>query len=62
MMNIVNVKRYGAKGECGLTDTIGIQLALLQVKKGPVTVYIPKGVYHIIYELIIYENTTRWNI
>ncbi|MGK9045268.1 glycosyl hydrolase family 28-related protein [Mammaliicoccus vitulinus] len=58
MMNIVNVKTYGAKGGFGLADTIGIQLALLQAKKGPVTVYIPKGVYHIIYELIIYENTT----
>lgn len=58
MKNIVNVKNYGAKGGCGLTDTIGIQLALLQARKGPVTVYIPKGVYHIIYELVIYENTT----
>lgn len=58
MKHIVNVNRYGAKGGCGLTDTIGIQLALLQAKKGPVTVYIPKGVYHIIYELVIYEHTT----
>lgn len=58
MKHIVNVNRYGAKGDCGLTDTMGIQLALLQAKKGPVTVYIPKGVYHIIYELVIYEHTT----
>ena len=58
MVNTINVKNYGARGRCGLRDTIGIQLALLQAKKGPVTIYIPKGEYHIIYELVIYEHTT----
>nr|WP_263312777.1 glycosyl hydrolase family 28-related protein [Mammaliicoccus sp. Marseille-Q6498] len=58
MTRTINVKNYGAKGKNGVLDTIGIQLALLEARKGPVTVYIPKGEYHLIYELVIYENTT----
>lgn len=57
MTRIINVANYGAKGKCGVLDTLGIQLALFEARKGPVTVYIPKGEYHILYELVIYRNT-----
>lgn len=57
MTRIINVANYGAKGKSGVLDTLGIQLALFEARKGPVTVYIPKGEYHILYELVIYRNT-----
>ena len=57
MTRTINVANYGAKGKSGVLDTLGIQLALFEARKGPVTVYIPKGEYHILYELVIYRNT-----
>ncbi|GGI42353.1 glycosyl hydrolase family 28-related protein [Mammaliicoccus stepanovicii] len=58
MGRTINVRDYGARGRFGLLDTIGIQLALFEARKGPVTVYIPKGEYHLMYELVIYQHTT----
>src|SRR5699024_2968765 len=53
----INVENYGAKGKSVVLDTIVIHLALFEARKGSVTVYIPKGEYHILYELVIYRNT-----
>ncbi|QLK86426.1 glycosyl hydrolase family 28-related protein [Staphylococcus sp. 17KM0847] len=56
-MNI-NVRDFGATTGNMLKDTIGIQRALNQAKRGPVTVYIPAGTYHITKALKIYNETT----
>ncbi|HEC2158497.1 pectate lyase [Staphylococcus delphini] len=54
----INVLDFGAQGQNRLLDTWGIQRALNQAKKGPITVYIPSGTYHIAKALKIYEGTT----
>ncbi|TDM12084.1 glycosyl hydrolase family 28-related protein [Macrococcus lamae] len=56
--NQINVKNYGAQGRNVLFDTIGIQHALNEAKKGPVEVYVPAGTYYIGKELVIYAHTT----
>ncbi|RXK17803.1 glycosyl hydrolase family 28-related protein [Macrococcus sp. DPC7161] len=53
----INVKDYGATTRNMLFDTIGIQRALNEAKKGPVEVYIPEGTYYIAKELVIYSHT-----
>lgn len=55
---VLNVLDFGAKGRHKWRDTIGIQRALNQALRGPVTVYIPAGTYHIIKALKIYAGTT----
>lgn len=55
---VINVLDFGATTQNKWRDTIGIQRALNQAKKGPVTVYIPAGTYHIIKALKIYAGTT----
>lgn len=54
----INVLSFGATTQNRWRDTIGIQRALNQAKKGPITVYIPPGTYHIMKALKIYEGTT----
>ncbi|AVQ33430.1 pectate lyase [Staphylococcus muscae] len=54
----INVIKFGATTQNRWRDTIGIQRALNQAKKGPITVYIPPGTYHIMKALKIYKGTT----
>ncbi|ARJ50186.1 glycosyl hydrolase family 28-related protein [Staphylococcus lutrae] len=54
----INVLNFGAVGGNRWLDTMGIQRALNQAKKHPVTVYIPSGTYHIAKALKIYQGTT----
>ena len=56
---MINVRQFGVKGHNKLFDTIGFQRALNYARKHPeVTIYVPKGVYHIAKALVIYEGTT----
>lgn len=58
-MMIINANEFGLKGNNKRADTRAIQRALNYARKhAPITIYVPKGEYHIKKALVIYDSTT----
>ncbi|WP_261721859.1 glycoside hydrolase family 55 protein [Staphylococcus equorum] len=56
---MINAKEFGLKGKSKSADTRAMQRALNYAKKYPsITIYVPKGEFHIRKSLVIYESTT----